>query len=337
MQELLNDFFYARNQYALPINNSTATFTYDVTVNNGAYYLNGMKSPVLTLSAGSTYSFYMTPATFNAYPLAIGSAIGTPITTSQVTEIQLIKITLAIPFSVPSKLFYYSTNSAAVGSTIVVNSVPNAFTVVPKNGFYYLNGLQQPALTLFRGGAYRFQLTNTDQANFPFSIGISTTTPFAGLSVSVGSYYTTFTLTIASSATTQSLVYYSTINSNMGAAINIATYVPGRAINATTVQGNPRVALQMGLYNTIKSLQSALPPALTSKPYSLSQTCSIIARKYMTSQVMAPVFQAPLKYCSQEPINGVDSCTVNAYLGWYAPSTRTCKAYCESFQGDKGI
>ena len=333
MQQMLNDFFYARNHFALPGTNTSA---YDVTVNNGVYYLNGMKKPVVTLSAGFTYSFYMTPATFNAFPFAIGTAVGSPLSTSQVTkgvEIQLIKISLTIPFSSLNTLYYYSTNNAAAGSKIVVNSVPNAFTVVPKNGFYYLNGVKQPTLTLFRRGTYKFQLTNTDQTNFPFSIGLTTTTPFAGLSVNVGSYFTTFTLTLTNSTKISSLVYYSTINTFMSAPINVVTYVPGLPLNNSAIIGNPRVKLQMGLYNTIKNLQSSLPAAMTSQQFSLSKTCTIMASKYMTNQLMAPVIQAPLKYCSQEPINGVDSCTVSAYLGWYLPNNRTCKSYCESFPG----
>ena len=349
LQEKLNDFFFARNQYALPVANDTQhTFTFDVTVNNGVYIVNGNKAPVLTLSKGSTYSFYLTQSDFSSYPLTIGTAVGTPFPSTQTTEIQLVKITFTLPFNGPSKLYYYSSNNAATGNSILFNTVPNAFTIVPLNGAYYFNGQLQPTLNLFRGTTYIFQLKNTDQTLAPFAIGLSLNNPYSAVAVVVGSYYTTFTLTVTDPSIS-SLIYYSTTDSLMSGVINFANFAPvgksrrrlfiGNNVmpNCTGTYGNPRLALQMSLYCMVANINNALPPSLTSTPYVLSSTCDVIARAFLNTQVFNPLYAPPYRFCSQEPINGVDSCTVNAHIGAMLPTHRTCQAYCSSFPGTKNF
>jgi len=342
MQEKLNDYLFARNIYALPVANDTVnTFSFDVTVKNGAFVVNGNVSPVLRLLKGYTYSFFITADAYAAYPFTIGTSVGTPFTTTKTTELLLVKILFTIPFDGPSSFVYFSTNNAAKGNSILLK-MPTTLTVVPKNGYFYLNGQKQPTLTIYRGKTYTFTANNADMVGFPFAIGSTLTTPFAGTVTTVSSYSTSWTVTVTD-LTTASLVYYCTTIPSMAGVINVVNAPAGSRRLATTVMSddtvgnctgsysNPRLSLQMSLYCMVANLKTSLPPALTQKPYKISATCDKIVRNFMSTQVASPVVVYPNQFCNHDPLNGVDACTVNVYVGNLIG--RTCKSYCESFQG----
>jgi hypothetical protein len=341
MQEKLNDFLFARNIYALPVANDTLnTFSFDVTVKNGAFVINGNVAPILRLLKGYTYSFFITADAYAAYPLTFGTAVGAPYASSKTTELMLVKILFTIPFD-SSSFVYYSTNNAAKGNTILLK-MPTTISVVPKNGFFYLNGQKQPTLTIYRGKTYTFTASNEDLADFPFAIGRTMTTPFTGVVATVGSYATSWAVTVTD-LTTASLIYYCTTIPSFSGVINVVNAPAGSRrlatsmvyddtiANCTGSYNNPRISFQMSLYCMIANLKTSIPPALTQKPYKISATCDKIARNFLSTQVVSPIVQYPNKYCNQDPLNGVDACTVNVYVGNLIG--RTCKSYCESFQG----
>lgn len=141
MKEKLNDYFFARNEYALPtVKNNTNSFSFVVTVLNGNFIINGKSSPSLTLIKGSTYAFFMTGAAYAINPILIGTSVGVPYAPVYVTdEYNMKKITFPVPFNAPSSLVYYSSNATVSGNTIISQD-PVQLNIVPRGGLYYING-----------------------------------------------------------------------------------------------------------------------------------------------------------------------------------------------------
>ena len=141
MKEKLNDYFFARNEYSLPaVNYTSNTFSFVVTVSKGNFIINGKSSPPLTLTKGSTYSFFMTGAAFTINPFLIGTSVGVPYIPVYVTdEYNMKKINFQVPFNVPNSLVYYSSNATVSGNTIILQD-PVQLNIVPRGGLYYING-----------------------------------------------------------------------------------------------------------------------------------------------------------------------------------------------------
>lgn len=349
MQEKLNDFVFARNIYSLPVANDTSsTFSFDVTVKNGSFIINGNTAPALKLLAGCSYSFFMAPATFATFPLTIGTAVGTPFKTSNTIELTLVKIVFTIPFSYPSSFVYYSSNSAVKGNTILP-LIPTYYTVEPKLGFFFINDQQQPVLTIYRGTTYTFTAKNSDLINFPFSIGRTIKTSYSGVVTKKGSYWTTWTVTVTNTIT--SLVYYNAFAPAMGASINVvdapsprrslitSDTIPVKHLQQTGYTlppcsgsyKNPRQALQMSLYCLVANLPTTFSPARAQQPYKTSTICNKIISAYLPTQLYSPSVYPPNRICNSNPYNGVDACTVNAPIR--LSSDGTCRAYCGGFIG----
>jgi len=349
MKEKLNDFFFARNTFALPIGNDTkSTFSFDVAVKNQVYNINGNVAPLLKLIRGSTYSFFMTNAAYRKYPFTIATTVNGPSYAPVVVgkkEYDLTKITLTIPLNAPSSLVYFSSNVSATGNAILLFD-PTSFDVVPRNGYYYFNDVKQTTLTLHRGVVYSFTVKNSDQLLFPFTFGTAINVPFISnqITVTQGTFSTKFTILITDT-TTSSLVYYCSTNPQMTGTINVvATAAASGQRQLTTSQGfvmppcnghygGPRGALKMSLYCLIAKLDEVAPLNLLRKPYFVSSTCKQIARTFFADNIYNPINTAPTQYCDQTPIPGVDSCTVLATVQYWNPNGFTCQKYCENFPG----
>mmetsp|Transcript_18586 Transcript_18586/g.25678 ORF Transcript_18586/g.25678 Transcript_18586/m.25678 type:complete len:1413 (+) Transcript_18586:58-4296(+) len=348
MKEKLNDFFFARNTFALPIANDTkSTFSFDVAVNNKAYNINGNVAPLLKLTRGSTYSFFMTNAAYLKYPFTIATAVNGPRYALVVVgkEYGLTKISITIPLNAPNSLVYFSSNVTATGNTILLFD-PTAFDVVPRNGYFYLNDLKQTTLTLHRGIVYSFTVKNSDQLLFPFTFGTAFNTPFITnqITVAQGTFSTKFTVLITD-ATITSLVYYCPTNPQMTGSINVVATAAASGHRQLTTSagyvmppcngryGGPRGALKMSLYCLIAKMNEVVPLNLMRKPYFVSSTCDQIARTFLSTNIYNPINAAPMQYCDQTPVPGVDSCTVLATVQFWNPNGFTCQKYCENFPG----
>lgn len=355
MKIKLNDFFFAINQYSLPTANSTInTFSFDVTVSNGAYIINGNVAPVLQLIKGYTYVFTMTNAAYLKYPLTIGTSVGVPFCALAVTEQYDVKnIAFFLPFTAPTSLVYYSSNVTATGNRISTID-PVSYEVAQRYGQYFLNDQPNPTINIHIGVTYSFVITNSDQALFPFVIGTAFNHPYtAGTAITVteGTYSTRFTVTITDTSL-QTLVYYCQYNPLMTGTINIIASVSSslksssssssflssssKIVTPTTITScngqysGPRSALQMSLYCALSNLATSLPAAITQKPYYISTTCDIIARSFLATSLYAPTVFSPSLFCDQTPVPGVDSCEVLTYV---IADGHNCKTYCESFPG----
>ncbi len=82
-----------------------------------------------------------------------------------------------IPFDAPAALFYFSGNVTAKGGSILPLD-PVSFSVVPREGKYYLNGNPNPTVTLTRGAKFSFVIRNEDQRLFPIVFGSSFGNPY---------------------------------------------------------------------------------------------------------------------------------------------------------------
>ena len=360
MKEKLNDFFFARNEFALPVpDDTTSTYTFDITVSNGKYIINGNPSPTLTLLKGTTYSFVLTEVAYLMNPFLIGTSIGSPYSTVFVTkEYDNVKVNFPAPFNVPNTLVYYSSNSTVTGGTI--NFVePTTYQVTPSGGIYLFNGYPQSNLQLTVGVSYSFVIRNTDQALFPLAFGTAINSPFlsnTAITVAVGSYATRFTL-LFSDLSVPSLVYYNQNDALMSGTITITSSSSsaakgsvghhrqlGTILNTSPSSlppcngqyGNPRNNIRFSLYCTFANLATSIPPALTQTPYFISNTCDQIARSYLSTSIYYPTAWPPLQYCNQTPIANLDSCTVLAnVLSW--SNKWTCQDYCSTFPGKNCI
>ena len=140
-----------------------------------------------------------------------------------------------IPFDAPAALFYFSGNATAKGGSILPLD-PVSFSVVPREGKYYLNGNPNPPVTLTRGAKFSFVIRNEDQRLFPIVFGSSFGNPYtAAGAITVaegghihtyihtylspqnlshcvsGEYSTMFTVQVADPSVSQ-LVYYCQYN-----------------------------------------------------------------------------------------------------------------------------
>ena len=141
LKEKLNDYFFARNEFAISTTNYTSnTYSFVVTVANGKFFVNGKSSPVLTLTKGSTYSFFMGVNAYAMNPFLIGTSVGTPYAPVYLTdEYDMKKVKFTIPFNAPRTLVYYSSNATAVGNNIISQD-PVQLNIVPRGGVFYING-----------------------------------------------------------------------------------------------------------------------------------------------------------------------------------------------------
>ena len=102
-----------------------ATFT--VTAAGGAYFIDGVSKPALTLYKGWTYTFDLSSNTLGAHPLRFqsgGSAYTTNVTVTGTQGSAGAKIVIKIPESQPTSFQYYCTNHSGMGNTITVKDDP---------------------------------------------------------------------------------------------------------------------------------------------------------------------------------------------------------------------
>ena len=94
LQAKLNDFFFARNEFALSptaANNSGDSFSFNVVVRNGVYLVGGRAAPRLEMYKGHTYAFFISQEAYLTYPLTVGTQVGSPVPTVTVTDEYLMK------------------------------------------------------------------------------------------------------------------------------------------------------------------------------------------------------------------------------------------------------
>ena len=102
-----------------------ATFT--VTAAGGAYFIDGVSKPALTLYKGWTYTFDLSSNTLGSHPLrfyAGSSQYSTNVTVTGTQGTTGAKIQIVIPESQPSNFQYYCTNHSGMGNTITVKDDP---------------------------------------------------------------------------------------------------------------------------------------------------------------------------------------------------------------------
>ena len=129
IQESFNDYYFARNKYALggpapPVGENNIVIT--VTPVEGAgkkYTESGIIQPVLTMVRGSTYVFDTSDPSNAGHPLLVGFSEGTPIdgvTSSGISGSPGSAITFTVPLDAPDVLTYYCLYHAGMGTTINV-------------------------------------------------------------------------------------------------------------------------------------------------------------------------------------------------------------------------
>ena len=102
-----------------------ATFT--VTAAGGAYFIDGVSKPALTLYKGWTYTFDLSSNTLGSHPLrfyAGSSQYSTNVTVTGTQGQSGAKISIKIPETQPSNFQYYCTNHSGMGNTITVKDDP---------------------------------------------------------------------------------------------------------------------------------------------------------------------------------------------------------------------
>jgi hypothetical protein len=131
VQESFNDFFFARNNYALggpapPVSENVIPITVTtLPAGQGKKYTDehGQIKPILTMVRGSTYVFDTSEATNAGHPLLVGTAenfphensvsAGNPGSPGSYT-------TFTVPLDAPDELSYYCLYHAGMGNTITV-------------------------------------------------------------------------------------------------------------------------------------------------------------------------------------------------------------------------
>ena len=101
--------------------------TFAITVSSGAYYVDGVSKPALTLHKGWTYTFDVSDSSVGSHPLrfyAGGSQYSTGVTVTGTQGTAGAKVQIVIPESQPSGLIYYCTNHSNMGNTITVVEDP---------------------------------------------------------------------------------------------------------------------------------------------------------------------------------------------------------------------
>ena len=102
-----------------------ATFT--VTAAGGAYFIDGVSKPALTLYKGWTYTFDLSSNTLGSHPLrfyAGSSQYSTNVTVTGTQGTAGAKISIKIPETQPANFQYYCTNHSGMGNTITVKDDP---------------------------------------------------------------------------------------------------------------------------------------------------------------------------------------------------------------------
>ena len=101
--------------------------TFTVTASGGAYFIDGVSKPALTLHKGWTYTFDLSSNTLGSHPLrfyAGSSQYSTNVTVTGTQGNAGAKIQIVIPESQPSNFQYYCTNHSGMGNTITVVEDP---------------------------------------------------------------------------------------------------------------------------------------------------------------------------------------------------------------------
>ena len=102
-----------------------ATFT--VTASGGAFLIDGVSKPALTLYKGWTYTFDLSSNTLGTHPLRFssgGSLYSTNVTVTGTQGQAGAKVVIKIPESQPTSFAYYCTNHSGMGNTITVKDDP---------------------------------------------------------------------------------------------------------------------------------------------------------------------------------------------------------------------
>ena len=101
--------------------------TFTVTASGGAYFIDGVSKPALTLHKGWTYTFDLSSNTLGSHPLrfyAGSSQYSTNVTVTGTQGQAGAKIQIVIPESQPTNFQYYCTNHSGMGNTITVVEDP---------------------------------------------------------------------------------------------------------------------------------------------------------------------------------------------------------------------
>ena len=102
-----------------------ATFT--VTASGGAYFIDGVSKPALTLYKGWTYTFDLSSNTLGTHPLrfyAGSSQYSTNVVVTGTQGTSGAKVSIKIPETQPTNFQYYCTNHSGMGNTITVKDDP---------------------------------------------------------------------------------------------------------------------------------------------------------------------------------------------------------------------
>ena len=101
--------------------------TFTVTVSSGAFLIDGVSKPALTLYKGWTYTFDLSDSSNGSHPLRFssgGSAYNTGVTVTGTQGQAGAKVQLVVPESQPTSFAYYCTNHSGMGNTITVKDDP---------------------------------------------------------------------------------------------------------------------------------------------------------------------------------------------------------------------
>ena len=101
--------------------------TFTVTASGGAYFIDGVSKPALTLYKGWTYTFDLSSNTLGSHPLRFssgGSAYNTGVTVTGTQGSAGAKVQLVVPESQPTSFIYYCTNHSNMGNSITVKDDP---------------------------------------------------------------------------------------------------------------------------------------------------------------------------------------------------------------------
>jgi hypothetical protein len=101
--------------------------TFAITVSSGAYFVDGVSKPALTLYKGWTYTFDVSDSSNANHPLRFssgGSAYNTGVTVTGTQGQAGAKVQLVVPESQPTSFIYYCTNHSGMGNTITVKDDP---------------------------------------------------------------------------------------------------------------------------------------------------------------------------------------------------------------------
>ena len=101
--------------------------TFTITVSGGAYFVDGVSKPALTLYKGWTYTFDVSDSSNNGHPLrfyANSSQYSTNVTVTGTGGTAGAKVSIKIPETQLANFQYYCTNHSGMGNTITVKDDP---------------------------------------------------------------------------------------------------------------------------------------------------------------------------------------------------------------------